>query len=153
MRVRRAQGRRWEDIFEVLQDHLRLAHDPAVVNERRHDAARIELEIVGIVLLSLVQARIDVAAFPLQALFGERQADLLRGGRAVEVIERDHACTWLSGGSLRTSTRSTLAQDERNRNADDWRVTPAMCGVNRMRCSASPVSASSGLSAPGGSVE
>ena len=35
----------------------------------------------------------------------------------------------------------------------DWRVTPAMCGVSRSRRAASPSSLSNGLSAVGGSVE
>ena len=58
-----------------------------------------------------------------------------------------------SGGSPCTRTRSTFCQAERNSSAEDWRVTPAMCGVSSSRRAPSPVSVSSGLSATGGSVE
>jgi hypothetical protein len=61
--------------------------------------------------------------------------------------------TRLTGGSPRNSTRSTFCHDERNRIAVDCRVMPPTCGVSSSRDAASPETLSSGLSAPGGSVE
>ena len=71
-----------------------------------------------------------------------------RGGR-----EEIAQYTRLSGGCCCTRTRSTFCHAERNRNAEAWRVTPAICGVRIRRDAASPVSLSSGLSGAGGSAE
>jgi len=82
---------------------------------------------------------------------------LLRAGTQVPALFclRDAGVqyTRLSGGSFRSSTRSTFCHDERNRNADDCQVMPATCGVSSNRDAASPDTFSSGLSAGGGSVE
>ena len=57
------------------------------MDQRRHHAARVEFQILGIVLIALVEAGFDVVALPLQSFLGKHKAHLLRRGRPVEMVE------------------------------------------------------------------
>jgi hypothetical protein len=88
--IRRTQRRRRKHVLEIFQDDLGFAQHASVMHQRRDQATRVELQIIRTVLLPLPHAGIDEAAFPGEALFGKAQPHLLRRGRAVEMIERDH---------------------------------------------------------------
>ena len=83
-----AQRRFGKRVFDIFVDAERIDDRRAVMDERRHHAVRIELEIVGAQIL--VPPKLDIAAFVSQALLAQAVAHLLGAGRQSAVIELQH---------------------------------------------------------------
>jgi hypothetical protein len=83
----RHKGWRWKGVVEVVHDDCGFDDDIAVVDERRHDAVRVKLEICRVELIAVQGHQ---AAFPFQPLFCQGQPRLLGADRCGPVIEFKH---------------------------------------------------------------
>jgi hypothetical protein len=84
------QGRRREEVIQILADQRRLDHDVSVVVERRHDTLRVDRQVPRGILLAAKQ--IDVMRLVLKLLLGERDQHLLCAYRIVGRVELEHWC-------------------------------------------------------------
>ena len=83
-RFARHERRARKRLVQVVQDHRRLDHDPAVMDERRHHAVRVELHVRRV---ELVAAQRHQVALVFEALFRQRHAHLLRADGIHTVVE------------------------------------------------------------------
>src|ERR1700710_1287468 len=79
------------------------------MDECRHNALRIELEILRVVLLGLEQ--IDPARLPGEAFLNEGDAHFLAANRVAEVIEDEIAHGALSLACSASAAKSSLLRD------------------------------------------
>ena len=86
-RIVRRQRRLGEDLIEVIEDQRGFPDRHAVVDQRRHNAVRVEPQVRRIVLVSAQRHDVVVG---LQALFHERNAHLLGADRIDAVVELEH---------------------------------------------------------------
>ncbi len=82
--IARPQRRFRKDVVEIFEDGRAFDQHRAVVDQRRHDAARVERAIGGRVLLAGLQ--VDGDALVSEAFFDQRQPHLLRGSGEYAVM-------------------------------------------------------------------
>ena len=70
--IGRAQRGLGKGVLQVFQDDLRFADHLAIVNQRRHHAARIDRQVFWVVLIAPAEPGVNIVTLPLQSLFGKR---------------------------------------------------------------------------------
>jgi hypothetical protein len=87
-RVLRHQGRLREGVVDIIENQRRFDDRIAVVDQRWHNAVRIDLQIRGLVL---VPAKRHDVVLGFLSLLVQRDADLLGANRIDAMVEFQHA--------------------------------------------------------------
>ncbi len=74
-------------LVEIFHDHGGIDDRRAVVDDRRHDAVRIELQVIGLQLIA--GEEVELHFLEPEVLRVKHEADALAAGRLRRVIEDD----------------------------------------------------------------
>jgi hypothetical protein len=91
-RMARHERRRRKGVVEIVHDDGGFDDDVSVVDERRHHAVRVELEIGGFELITIQGQQV---AFPFQSFFRQGQSRLLSADGCSPMIKSKHRFTSL----------------------------------------------------------